>query len=130
MNNGYDLNKIHFNLVKLICAFELHSGYVLSLWGTVINYCMHIIYRWLGIDSFWSCGERFMKNFELLNNLDITKSNTAVSKYWERKIKQIIKNYMKSVYIMYIIFRFYDVLQYCVPMYRVYNNYNNAILMI
>jgi len=71
-----------------------------------------------------------MKNFELLNNIVITKSNTTVSKYWERKIKRIIKNYMKSVYIMYIIFRFYDVLQYRVPMYRVYNNYNNAILMI
>lgn len=45
MVNDYDFNKIHFNLVKFICAFELPSGYVLSLWDAAINYCMHIIYR-------------------------------------------------------------------------------------
>lgn len=117
MVNDYDFNKIHFNLVKFICAFELPSGYVLSLWDAAINYCMHIIYRWLGIDSFWSCRERFMKNFELLSNLVITKCNKKI------KIKQIIENYMKSVYIMYIIFRFKEV-------HWVYNNYNNVILMI
>lgn len=47
-----------------------------------------------------------MNNFELLNNLVITKSNTAaVSKYWERKIKRIIENYMKNVY-MYNVHNF------------------------